>query len=92
MVASLVTPVSMVAAEEEAVEEIAVTGSRIRRDEFTSASPIQVIDAEDLAASSVGSLDEYLQDIPAFSLVRVPTTATTASRWSTCAGLVTSAR
>ena len=32
--------------EEEAMDEIVVTGSRIRRDEFTSAAPVQIIDGQ----------------------------------------------
>lgn len=32
--------------EEEVMDEIVVTGSRIRRDEFTSAAPVQIIDGQ----------------------------------------------
>ena len=32
--------------EEQVMEEVVVTGSRIRRDEFTSASPVQIIDGQ----------------------------------------------
>ncbi len=32
--------------EEEVVDEIVVTGSRIRRDEFTSAAPVQILDGQ----------------------------------------------
>ena len=32
--------------EEEVMEEVVVTGSRIRRDEFTSAAPVQIIDGQ----------------------------------------------
>ena len=32
--------------EEEVVDEIVVTGSRIRRDEFSSAAPVQIIDGQ----------------------------------------------
>jgi len=32
--------------EEEVMDEIVVTGSRIRRDEFSSAAPVQIIDGQ----------------------------------------------
>jgi len=49
--------------EDETKEEdkIVVTGSRIRRDEFTSASPIQVIDGEEARAAGLIDTTELLQ-------------------------------
>ena len=38
------------AQEKEAVEEIVVTGSHIKRDEFSAAVPISVIDSEEFSA------------------------------------------
>lgn len=46
-------------AQSEAVEEIVVTGSHIRKDTFTSSSPISVLDAEvieGIGATNVGDL------------------------------------
>ncbi|WP_440875478.1 TonB-dependent receptor plug domain-containing protein [Thalassotalea sp. PLHSN55] len=51
----------------EEVERIEVTGSRIKRSEFESASPISVFDADQIKASGVASVDEFLKDIPSFS-------------------------
>src|SRR5690606_547178 len=44
-----------------AVEEITVTGSRIRRDEFSSPSPIQVLDVESGRQLGISSITEMLQ-------------------------------
>ena len=43
------------AEEEQVMDEIVVTGSRIRRDEFTSASPVQIIDGQ--ASRELGLID-----------------------------------
>jgi len=55
------------AQDDEPIEEITVTGSRIARNEFSSSSPITVVTGEKLALSGVVSIDEYLKDIPAFT-------------------------
>ena len=41
--------------EEEVMEEVVVTGSRIRRDEFTSAAPVQIIDGQ--SSRELGLID-----------------------------------
>jgi iron complex outermembrane receptor protein len=46
---------------EGVVEEITVTGSRIRRDEFSSPSPIQVLDVESGRQLGISSITEMLQ-------------------------------
>lgn len=48
-------------------DEIVVTGSRIARTEFTSASPISVFDQAEIINSGQTSIDEFLKDIPAFT-------------------------
>ncbi len=60
-------PTSVVAADGESIEEVLVTGSRIARDEFSSASPLSSFDAEEMALSGVASIDEFLKDVPAFT-------------------------
>ncbi|MCF8474628.1 MAG: TonB-dependent receptor [Emcibacter sp.] len=56
------------AAKEEATfEEVIVTGSRIARDEFSSASPISTFDATELTKAGVTSVDDFLKDVPAFT-------------------------
>jgi len=68
--AALILSVPVVDAQEqneEMLEEIVVTGSRIARNEFTSSSPITVVDGDTVAMSGVASIDEFLKDIPAFT-------------------------
>ncbi len=60
-------PLTSVQAQDEVLEEIVTTGSRIVRDEFSSSSPITVVTGEEIALSGVVSIDEYLKDIPSFT-------------------------
>ena len=53
--------------EGKGVERIEVTGSRIQRAEFESASPVASFDAEDIAKTGLTSVDEFLKFIPATS-------------------------
>jgi len=58
MAALVITP-QVSTAQDEAVEEIIVTGSHIRKDTFTSSSPISLVDAaaiEGVGATNVGDL------------------------------------
>ena len=59
-----VLPLSSVYAAEDGAEEadqkILVTGSRIRRDEFSSASPIQVLTADDAKKSGITNIGQML--------------------------------
>ena len=50
------------AAAQRAIEEVVVTGSRIRRDEFSSASPITVITSEQSALAGLLRTEDILQD------------------------------
>ncbi len=50
--------------DDEHVEEIVVTGSRLLRRDFNSPSPISTIDAEALAASGQATLEESLNQMP----------------------------
>ena len=53
------------AAEEEVIEEIVVTGSRIPRDaNLTGALPVQTVAADDIRASGEFSLLDVVNDIP----------------------------
>ncbi len=45
---------------DETVEEITVTGSRIKRDEFSSPSPIQVLDVRSGRQLGIASISELL--------------------------------
>ena len=53
-------------AQEEAIEEVIVTGSRIARDaNLVGALPVQSLTADDIAASGEFSLSDVVNDIPA---------------------------
>jgi len=49
-----------------AVDEVVVTGSRIKRPELTSNSPIAVIDSESLKLANTVNPEEFLRDDPRF--------------------------
>jgi len=50
--------------DDDVVEEIVVTGSRLPRRDFSAPSPIATIDAETLASSSQATLEESLNRMP----------------------------
>ncbi len=45
-------------------EEVVVTGSRVRRKDLTTAAPVAVISREQIAASGIASIGDFLQQIP----------------------------
>ena len=47
------------------LEEVVVTGSRIKRSDTSSISPITVLSDEDLAVSGNLTLENFIQDMPA---------------------------
>ena len=51
--------------DEVALEEVVVTGSRIKRSDTSSISPISVLTAEDLSVSGNLTLENFVQDMPA---------------------------
>jgi len=58
-------PAQLVFAQEaEEVEEVVVTGSRIRRDPLDEAGPVMQISTEDIARSGLTSIGDYLQRLP----------------------------
>jgi len=65
--ACLLPAVSLAQSSEGAneIEEVVVTGSRIRRSDTTSISPVTVLTSEDLAASGNLTLENFIQDMPA---------------------------
>ncbi|GAB1262550.1 TonB-dependent receptor plug domain-containing protein [Aurantivibrio plasticivorans] len=60
---SLAIPLSAVAQDDEAVEEIVVTGSYIKRDKFDMASPVETIDAVEIQQSGYSSIGPYIKDL-----------------------------
>jgi iron complex outermembrane receptor protein len=51
--------------DEGTLEEVVVTGSRIKRSDTSSISPISVLTEQDLAVSGNLTIDNFLQDMPA---------------------------
>ncbi len=58
------------------VEEVIVTGSRIRRDPTNSPSPLQQVSRQDLLDTGLASTIDYLATIPALSNSLVPSDTT----------------
>jgi len=58
-----------VAAKESTVrlERVQVTGSRVRRAEFTSSDPISSFGQKEITAAGTVSVDEFLKEIPSFT-------------------------
>ncbi|MEC8375841.1 MAG: TonB-dependent receptor, partial [Pseudomonadota bacterium] len=65
---------------EQEVEKIAVTGSRIKSAELASASPLQILDAGDIQAAGVANIQDLLLENPAFGS---PAISRTNSNFST---------
>jgi len=64
--AAAAAPQSLYAADEEAIEEVAVVGSRIQRNaEFETATPIQVMDREAIEKSGYTNLQQMFEKNPA---------------------------
>ena len=51
--------------DEELIDEVTVTGSRIKRSDASSISPISVLTEEDLKISGNLTIENFLQDMPA---------------------------
>ena len=68
------------AAEETIVEEVVVTGSRIKRVDLTSTSPVTVIDTAALELSASNHVATYLNELPS---VGVPGSVDTATNFRT---------
>lgn len=65
---------TVVAEEEQLMDEIVVTGSRIRRADLDSASPITVLEREDMLSSGVTDVGDLLQSMPSMSGSPIGTT------------------
>ena len=52
-------------ANNETTERIEITGSRIKQVDLESASPVTVIDAQQIAFSGISSVEELLQEMTA---------------------------
>lgn len=67
-VSLIAVPVPQAAAQssgaDEAVEEVVVTGSRIRQNPLDARTPVQILSAEDMETSGDVSLGDFLQRLP----------------------------
>ncbi|MDT8321292.1 MAG: TonB-dependent receptor [Xanthomonadales bacterium] len=61
-------------ADESRLEEVIVTGSRIRRADLASASPVTVINREDLQITGLTDVGDFLQRMPSMSGSPIGTT------------------
>src|SRR5580692_7250437 len=70
------TNVSKPASTEEAapLEEVTVTGSRIKRKDLSSSSPLITVDSEQLESRSGLNLESYLNQLPNYNPAQTPTT------------------
>jgi iron complex outermembrane recepter protein len=70
------TPSAPPAAADEggALEEVTVTGSRIRRKDLTSDSPLVTVDSAQIEQRAGLNLESYLNQLPNFSPAQTPTT------------------
>ncbi|ANO50464.1 TonB-dependent receptor plug domain-containing protein [Woeseia oceani] len=59
--------VSQAQQDDNAVEEIVVTGSHIRRDTFSSSSPITVVDSELIGQVGETNLGDFLERVPSIT-------------------------
>ncbi|WP_444883851.1 TonB-dependent receptor plug domain-containing protein [Microbulbifer sp. PSTR4-B] len=75
-VAAIMVPTMPAFAQEDAemVEEVIVTGSRIKRADLDSSSPVTVLTAEDMQATGITDVGDLLQRLPAMSGSPIGTT------------------
>jgi outer membrane receptor protein involved in Fe transport len=60
------TPVAVAQDAEAELEEITVTGTRIQRQDYSSASPISTVDASQFTNTGAPTIDSVLQTLPQF--------------------------
>ncbi len=74
MIASTNLAIAQDGDEEATVEEIVVTGSRIKRADLDSASPVTVLDREDILAAGITDVGNLIQRMPSMSGSPIGTT------------------
>jgi outer membrane cobalamin receptor len=68
------TALAQDSAADEPIEEITVTGSRIKRADLDSASPVTVLDRQEILATGVTDIGKLLQRMPSMSGFALATT------------------
>ncbi len=66
LIATAISGPTALAQEQEAIDEIVVTGSRISRSDIDANSPISVITAEQIRMFNSSNVEEFLRDMPQF--------------------------
>ena len=66
LIATAISGPTALAQEQEAIDEIVVTGSRISRADIDANSPISVITAEQIRMFNSSNVEEFLRDMPQF--------------------------
>ncbi|MCU7555080.1 TonB-dependent receptor [Alteromonas sp. ASW11-19] len=79
--------VAQEAGADEPVEKIQVTGSRIKRTDMESASPISVFTSADIEASGVTTLEDFVQNVPAINGAKLGSTVNNGNRGFATASL-----
>src|SRR5262245_46679573 len=64
VITATTTSLPTIAAEEEAITEVVVTGSRIQRQDYVANSPVITTTAEQIVANADTTLDTYLNTLP----------------------------
>ena len=85
-----IAPNAVLAQESEAdepVEKISVTGSRIKRTDVESASPVSILSAADIEASGVSTLEDFVQNVPAINGAKLGSTVNNGNRGFATASL-----
>jgi outer membrane receptor protein involved in Fe transport len=67
-------PAAPVPATVTKLEEVTVTGTRIRRKDLESQSPLVTVDAEQLESRAGLNIESYLNNLPQYNPARTPTT------------------
>ncbi len=60
--------------EDSSIEEVIVTGSRIRRADIDSASPVTILERDDILAAGITDIGDLLQSMPSMSGSPIGTT------------------
>jgi iron complex outermembrane receptor protein len=68
------TSVNKPSSDAAPLEEVTVTGSRIRRKDLSAASPLITIDSEQIEQRSGLNLESYLNQLPNYNPAQTPTT------------------
>ena len=69
--------------DQEAIEEIVITGSRIRTGRQAPSIPIDTVSSEDIKLSGLQNVEEVLNDMPQFVAERTASTNSTADPTAT---------